>query len=336
MNHIIFCINNNWATQCSVVITSIDYFNKEAITYHIISSDLEENNKNKLKKSSKNKIIFYDLNNITKDYFIIRPGDHVTIETYFRFFIPTLLDNTIKKVLYLDADILCTANLQNLFDTDISNKAAGMVLDCRYCEISKYNRLNYDLKYGYYNAGVMLMNLDYWRENDISKKLISFLEKNKAACHSHDQDAINALLHKDIIRLQPKYNVQTILQQYYFLKDIKNCPRDIYYDIKYEKKYWKELEENLSTPCLIHFTDNYKPWIKSSKIPFTEMWRVFLNKSNFSNYKLTNHIYPFSNHTKNQLKRFLAFLKHKKASFDNFPKEMYEVEINLLNKISAE
>ena len=335
---IVFCINNNWTMQCGVTIKSILEFNKNPITFHILSKNISDENKQKLVnivKLDSNKFIkFYNISSDYDDKFILRPGDRVSIETYFRFFIPVLLEDKIKKVLYLDADIICTNKLDSLFNTDITNYAAGMILDARYCEITKFNRLNYEMKYGYFNAGVMLINLDYWRINDISKKLITYVNDNKELCFSHEQDAINAILHDKILRLSPAFNIQTILLQYYFFKDLRTCPQNIQYEFKYEKKIWPELEEALSLPVLIHFTDFYKPWHKSCKVPFTELWRLFLSQTTWKNYKFSKKIYPKQVHYKNEIKRTIARIKKTKCSFDNFPSEMYQIEKDIVSKLN--
>lgn len=336
---IVFCINNNWSMQCGVTIKSILEFNKSPITFHIFSKNITNENKNRLIKivneTSNNSIKFYIISDDYDDKFVLRSGDRVSIETYYRFFISSLLDNTIEKVLYLDADIICVDKLDNLFDIDLTNYAAGMVLDSRYCEITKYNRLNYDIKYGYYNAGVMLLNLKYWRDNNISQKLIDYVCNNKELCYYHDQDAINALLHDKILRLTPSFNIQTVLMQYFFLKDYLTCPRSIQYDFKYEKKLWAELELALNSPKLIHFTEFYKPWHKTCKLPFTELWRFFLLQTDWKNFKLSKYIYPKKVHYKNEIKRFISKINKAKCSFDNFPMEMYQVEKKIILKLTS-
>ena len=149
---------------------------------------------------------FYDISNHKMD-FIIRKGERVTIETYFRFYIPQFLKNR-ETVLYMDVDMVCTGDLTPLFDYDLTNHSCAMAPDFFYSDVRNFNRLEYPMKNGYFNAGVMLINLDYWRKNSIAEKLISYVEQNPQRCLKHDQDAINAVLNGKIFELPTRYNFQ--------------------------------------------------------------------------------------------------------------------------------
>lgn len=39
-------------------------------------------------------------------------------------------------------------------------------------------RLGIGKDQGYFNAGVLVINLSYWRDNNIEKKLLEFIERN--------------------------------------------------------------------------------------------------------------------------------------------------------------
>ena len=117
MKHIVFCINDNWSVPAGVLIESILHYNKESqFVFHIISKNLSQGSLNYFSTIQNgnenitiNPIIIND--SIIKSL-PIRKGDHVTIETYYRFLIPDLLDKSIDKALYLDCDILCTNNFK--------------------------------------------------------------------------------------------------------------------------------------------------------------------------------------------------------------------------------
>lgn len=336
-NHIVFCINNNWTMQCGILIQSILYFNRSPFVFHIISKNISEENKTKLKNvllNTESKIEFHQISNEYDSKFILREGDHVSVETYYRFFIPDLLPENVDKALYLDADILCLNNFDKLFETDLSDFACGMVEDCRAFEIGKFNRLEYDIQYGYCNAGVMLINLSYWRKNNLRDKLIDFVIKNPEKCWAHDQDAINALLHKNIKRISFKYNLQTILLKYFMWKDLRSCPKEVYIDSKIKKADWPLLEESLYDPCFIHFTDEFKPWIKKCNTPFTKIWLQFYKHSQWKNIKLQRTIKPKKAHIKLALKKSLSKIHLFNYNLDRFPEETYSIENKLLSQIN--
>ena len=109
--NIVLCISPNWIMQASVLITSVLYFNKEEFTFHIIGKGFSDKDIAVIQKYAKNcHVRYYDVSKVDISKMIIRPEDHVTVETYFRFFIPELLAQSIDRCLYLDADIICTAS----------------------------------------------------------------------------------------------------------------------------------------------------------------------------------------------------------------------------------
>ena len=67
----------------------------------------------KLKDIRPCEIIFYDMNQYDVSIF---PSNmtFITSSTYYRFYIPQLLDKSIDKVLYLDADVIVEEDLKNL------------------------------------------------------------------------------------------------------------------------------------------------------------------------------------------------------------------------------
>jgi len=46
----------------------------------------------------------------------------------------------------------------------------------------------------YVNSGIMVLNLDYWREHGVTAKCMQWLESNPEIALLPDQDAINVVL----------------------------------------------------------------------------------------------------------------------------------------------
>ena len=155
---------------------------------------------------------------------------HVTLPTYFRFKLPELLPK-LEKILYLDCDVIVRTSLKELFAVSFKDKAVAMVEDVE----SKREAARLGLK-KYCNAGVMLINLDYWRKNDISRLLFDYVKTNKKKILWQDQDVINAVLDEKIKYINNKWNYQ------YFL-----------YDEVDSKK--------LSECCILHLAGRFKPWL---------------------------------------------------------------------------
>ncbi|WP_084797857.1 glycosyltransferase family 8 protein [Neobacillus mesonae] len=66
--------------------------------------------------------------------------------------------------------------------------------------------LSIPAEYTYFNAGVLLMNLQKWRENKISSQVIQYIKEHPKLIKLMDQDALNAVLYDKCLKLEPKWN----------------------------------------------------------------------------------------------------------------------------------
>ncbi len=170
---------------------------------------------------------------------------HVTIPTYYRFELPEVLPN-IGKVLYLDCDIIVRGSLKELFEIDLADKSAGMILDSD--SSKEAGRLH--LKQ-YRNAGVMLINLDYWRKNKVKEKLYKYAKQNKAEILWQDQDIINCVLEDTILTLDRKWNYQ------YF--------------------GYEEIDNKEAAGCeILHLSGRFKPWLIPFEHPVYDCYYYYL------------------------------------------------------------
>jgi lipopolysaccharide biosynthesis glycosyltransferase len=178
----------------------------------------------------------------------VRIGDHVSLVTYYRLLAPYLLPQDVGKVLYLDCDMLVIADLAPLWDLEIENHPLAGCMDEDFAATEKYNRLNYPMSFGYINAGMLIMNLDYWRKHSISEACFDYITSNSEKLSLHDQDTVNYVLRGKILPLPPRYNLQTgyLYKNYFFGR----------YSGEFRQRIW----EAIATPAIIHYTGSVKPW----------------------------------------------------------------------------
>lgn len=230
-----------------VTLASIYENNKEThITTHVIGKGLEDSHKAIAKELSNKyhqEIFFYS---IDKELLETLPAVHsyLTNATYIRLFISNILPKNIDKILYLDNDIIINDKLDDLWNIDIKGHPCAVVMDSYAYDISHFNRLQYPMSKGYFNAGVMLINLKYWREHKVLEQALSFAEKYKERIYMADQDIMNYLFQDSKINLPLKFNS---ICTYFFIR--KPVPYEL----------WDELKEAQEHPVIIHFTW-IKPW----------------------------------------------------------------------------
>jgi lipopolysaccharide biosynthesis glycosyltransferase len=266
--------DENYAMPCGVLIQSILYTNPDIkIRFHIISTDLSDKSKNKFYKLLKNTtaaMIFYSIDLDRLDSF---PSLNGSVATYIILFIANILPCGIKKILYLDADMIVVDSLRELWQVDITGYPAAGAFSIMNDDIRNYNRLDYDPSKGYYNIGTQLINLDYWREKNILEESLSFIKNNPDKLKYCDQDVLNAVLAGKWKKLSPRYN---FFQNY--LMPIE--------DILVRKDLHADIECARMNPCIIHFISNPKPWHKEYNMPLTEIWIFFKNMTPWRSEKL--------------------------------------------------
>ncbi|MBR0226651.1 MAG: glycosyltransferase family 8 protein [Thermoguttaceae bacterium] len=109
---------------------------------------------------------------------------------YHRLFAPTFLPESLDKILYLDVDIAVLASLRELWDASLDGVFAAAVTDRRIDE-EHCRSIGIENKADYFNAGVLLMNLKKWREDDVVARLFEIIQEFEGRLFYADQDVLN-------------------------------------------------------------------------------------------------------------------------------------------------
>lgn len=183
------------------------------------------------------------------------PTKGITQATYYRFLLPNLLKNT-SKIVYMDADTVVLDDIAHIYSNDIGDCYVGGVRDIvgYQDEKTRCQELNIDNLEQYINAGVLLMNLDKLRNDNLSKKMLK-LAAEKSFPYN-DQDIINSICYGRIKRLPFDCNV---------IIDYLEKPSEISEVLNID--YTKETKE----PIILHYAGRAKPWY-SSKGRFAHCW----------------------------------------------------------------
>jgi lipopolysaccharide biosynthesis glycosyltransferase len=168
----------------------------------------------------------------------------MTIATYDKLEVPALLPEGLSKVLWLDADVMALASVADLWDRELGGNLALAVPDALVPRVGSpfgvaaHRELGLDPMTPYFNAGVMLMNLEGWRREDVARRALEYLRGRAAQVFFWDQEALNAVLAGCCGMLEPRWN-------------------------------WSpSLGRAESSPALVHFTGNLKPWVCASRTPW--------------------------------------------------------------------
>lgn len=323
MMEIVFCTDDNYIMPTGVLITSIEQTNKGTpVHYNVVSEKLTESSKKKLQNCLKNQtssISFYSVDkNLLADC-PVRTGDHITLATYFRILFPAIFPENVSKILYLDGDMLCLNSLKKLWETDISYFSAGVTIDIYASDIRRLNRLDLPLSYEYFNAGMMLINLDWWRKNNIQQKTLEYIYKNPDSCIAHDQDALNKTLCETVKYVSPEFNFQFD----FWLEPEK---------LLVQKKHFNEITQSSKIPCILHFTGKEKPWHKECVYPLKNLWTFFKNQTEWKKNKKT-HAYNLKSVLKHKLRTVCERIGLVQSQNQYRNIDVSELENDILNSI---
>ena len=276
---IVCCADHNYIMPTGVMFCSVCENNLGSeISFHVIcNKDVTEDDKRDLRDlvtGYHHKISFYIVKDEISDCFTVGQkgqNSHITISTYYRLFLSEILPASITKVIYLDSDVIVRHSLQNLYNTNLEGYALGAVVNMSEGNIQIFNRLKYSPKKGYFNAGVLLINLDYWRKTEnLLERFVDYAKQYPERILWHDQDILNYVLQDCKLPLPLTYNFQNG-----FLYKQRNLSWE----------YDEEIKATISNPMIIHYTGP-KPWQKGCNHPYKAEFFKYQNKTKWKNAPL--------------------------------------------------
>lgn len=297
--NIVFITDENYLVPTGTALASILTSNPcENIRFYVVAKKLSEANVVFLnsclsaqKKNADVSLNFIYLEDEDTSDFPIRKGDHVSIATYYRIFFQKLFPESEDKILFVDGDILCIDSIKSFYETDLTGYSCAVSHDERNDDPAVFARLKYPSCNGYFNAGVMLINLSWWRENDVMQKCVDYIRNHPDACVWHDQDALNHVLNGTVLWTSFRNN---FTQGFFFDKSY----------LFIDKAFYREIDEAKRNPCILHYSSAYKPWHYECNHPLKEKYRQFYQDCMGKSLELTYKLQGF-NSIKWKIKRFL-------------------------------
>lgn len=176
------------------------------ITFYILFSNLSDKSVemlNYVKKYNNCELQYIPVDeNIFNGYW---NNNWVTIQAWFRTLIPSLFKN-LEKIIYLDCDTMVLNDIANFYNIDIEDKllvAAPEVLD----ETHSF-RIKLKNKH-FFNSGVLLINCEKWRQDNISEKIKNIVLNNKPMVFGDEEvlnivaDYAKKIVYSDTIYIEP-------------------------------------------------------------------------------------------------------------------------------------
>jgi lipopolysaccharide biosynthesis glycosyltransferase len=157
-----------------------------------------------------------------------------------------LLPDDLHRVLFLDADLLVLDDVAKLWCRELDDALLAACQDSAipHCGSSRgvkdLSQWHVDDAAPYFNAGVMLIDLDGWRAEGITPSALEYLRRTGDRVDFLHQEALNAVLGGRWARLHPRWNVPGGLAGRPFERPPSTAWRD---------------------PAIVHFAGRMKPWL---------------------------------------------------------------------------
>ncbi len=268
---IFFAIDDGYIPFLAVSLQSLIENSKKENFYliKILYTNISEENQRKIQKFEQENVSieFVDLNYYIekiKDKLYTR--DYYSKTTYFRLFIPNLYPQY-TKALYLDSDIVVLEDVADLYNTNMENYLVAAAPDDVIQTIKVFQEYaekvvgvaNYR---NYFNAGVLLMNLDELRKFNFQEKFLYSLDKIKFSV-AQDQDYLNRLCKGRVKIVDPNWNRMPIAREKENQGDIKLIHYNLAYkpwhfeDILYKDYFWNYAKKTEFFDTIQKIKDNY-------------------------------------------------------------------------------
>jgi lipopolysaccharide biosynthesis glycosyltransferase len=187
---------------------------------------------------------------------------HLTAASLFRLQVPALLKD-IDRVVYLDSDLVVLMDIATLYDTDLSGLPLAACLDFWLTgaptvvppipgwaagEWHKFlsEVVGLDDWKAYFNAGVLVMDLERIRDTGLIGAAEAFLERTNYGTPYLDQDALNHAINGAFVRLDSRWNILGSRRE----TDLHSANGETA----------APAALNQSGPRIIHYAGPYKPW----------------------------------------------------------------------------
>lgn len=254
--HLLSTINSDYVVPFLVMAHSLRRCRLATtpITWHVCESDLSAEDRLTIQTHLESSAIEINWHRVADERLVELPiWGRAVAGMYQRVLVPDVLPESIKRMIYLDCDLLFLDAIEILWNTDITGSTIGAVQDAVIPYVSsplglrRYSELGFQRADPYFNAGVYIIDLDAWREHRVGEKAIDYVHRYERSINMADQDALNAVMHNRWKRLHDRWNIiGGSAGRAHF------TPRGIDPSL---------MTDALRKPAIIHFAGYLKPWI---------------------------------------------------------------------------
>lgn len=187
-------------------------------------------------------------------------------EIYVRFWVENYYDPDVDRVIYLDGDMVVIGSIEPLLTLDLAENVLAAV---QIPGSDRPERLGYDAKYGYFNSGVMVLNLRRWRAINAKEILIKKAHSMSGKLNDPDQDVLNVCFHDQYVPLDYVWNAISP-----FFREVNqlSLPKN-------------EIARVAKDARIVHFNGMGKPWYYLCLHPHAKEYLRCVSKTEWRDFR---------------------------------------------------
>lgn len=262
---LVIASNDKYAIGVATCLYSILSNTKVFVDIFVLDENITNKNKTLIKKSLSQfdnfNITFVDMGNFKLQRFpqILHYGS----SAYSRYFLADICKDY-DKIIYTDADVIFLCDIVDYFNVDLKDKGLAAVSEETGVKYNlpwnhEYRKhlfgINPDHKY--FANGNIIISGNYWRQNNISDKLVQKTIEWQKDLKAPDLDVMNMVFERNYVELDLKYCVCAHAWE--------------------QRNVNEKLQEAFAHPFIIHYTGREKPWVSCSGPFFSEYLKIVKN-----------------------------------------------------------
>ena len=263
--HLLTTLDQNYLPQLQVPLCSLHSSNPEnSFSLWLLHSDIPEEKFSGIRcQCDKYGYGFFPLQ-VDAELFQDAPvtRKYPSKEMYYRLLAPYLLPAELKRILYLDPDILVINSLRPLWETDMEGRLFAAAAHTGKTELANsVNKLRLGTEQDYYNSGVLLMDLEAGRREIFPSEIFTFVKVHGRELLLPDQDILNVLYGDRILPLEDVlWNYDARNYSSYMLRSGGT------WDINWVMEH----------TAILHFCGRDKPWNSKYNRRFGILYRHYM------------------------------------------------------------
>lgn len=326
--HICYATDNNFAMQTEISMLSLmQNTSLRPLRFHLLDAGISDENYRRLFSCAEKENCTLTRYNVCALLDKVKQtgqkswGDFPTHATWARLFLPEILPQTVKQVLYLDSDIVAAGDFSALDRLDMNGNTVAGVEDC----VPPQYKQDIGLGAGrpYVNAGMLVFDLERWRTAYTPDWVNTFLGR-PVPYPMADQDVINLMFQDRMFLLPLRYNYSSWFRALSF----RGIHR-LFRGARIHGHTAAEQRACLREAIFIHYNTCsllVRPWYQNATDPSAAVWRRLYDASDWGGMPLSaepprlsaaeqkdrrlyrlvgKHAYPYVHSVKEHLVRFL-------------------------------